>query len=1007
MDNDVTFGEWLRRHRRGLDLTQQELAHRLGCGVTTIRKMEAGERRPSKHLATQLAVSLEIAPEEYGRFITFARAGHYSDRPPPSAVRLPGISSADTVKISSPPFLAQSTASEKPPPTFVTRERELAELETALETARTGQGQIRFVIGGAGRGKTMLVQEFARRAQEAKTDLLVISGFCNAHTGLGDPYLPFREALTMLMGEVSAKWAAGLITTAHARPLWESMPLTMPALVKQAPDLIGSFVPAEPLLERAAIFTPPDAPWFQHLMTLTAPVPSASLQQRQILAQYMGLLKTVAAERPVLLILEDLQWVDAPSISLLFHLSREMVNDRILIVGSYRPEEVVLSRDEGHHPLANILGELKRRYGDIWLDLSNLAPAEEQRFVEAYLDTEPNRMDRVFREALFRQTGGHPLFTVELLREMQARGDVHRDEEGYWLAGQAITWTKLPARVEGVIEQRLSWLSTELRATLIVASVEGDTFTAEVAARIQQVDERGLVQQLSQELDKQHRLITAQALDRVGQQRLSLYRFRHHLFQHYLYQSLDELERAYLHEAVGMALEDLYGRQTEAVAVQLARHFEQAGLTEKAVSYLLQAGQRAGRLSASKEAIAHLSRGLALLQSLPDTPERTPQELEFQIALGNALLATKGFAAPEVGQAYRQAQALCQKIGETAQLFPVLHGLHRFYLLRGELTTAREVGEQMLNLAQGRQDPLLLVPAHRVLETSLWFQGEFGQAQAHLEQALALYESRQHPIYVSLYGLDEGVVCLVDAGCVLWFLGYPDQAIQRSGEAISLAQKLAHPFSLALAMNLAILPHQLRRETQRVQEQAEVAVAFLTKHGFAHWLAVNAMYQGWGRAVQKQEEAGITQMRQGLAAYQTTGAETVLPYFLGMLAEGYLKVGQVESGLRALSEALAVVDKNGERWCEAELYRLKGELSLKAGAMVESEDCFRQAIAIARRQQARSLELRATVSLGRLWRQQGKKGEARQMLAEIYGWFTEGFETVDLTEAKALLEGLS
>jgi predicted ATPase len=488
---------------------------------------------------------------------------------------------------------------------------------------------------------------------------------------------------------------------------------------------------------------------------------------------------------------------------------------------------------------------------------------------------------------------------------------------------------------------------------------------------------------------------------------LSLYRFRQHLFQHYLYHALDELERAYLHEAVGLALEALHGEQTETIAVQLARHFEQAGLTEKAVSYLLRAGQRAGRLSANEEAIGHLRRGLALLQSLPDRPERSPQELEFQIALGNALLATKGFAAPEVGQAYRQAQVLCQKIGETPQLFPVLHGLHRFYLLRGELTTAHEVGEQMLNLAQGRQDPLLLVPAHRVLETSLWFQGEFGQAQAHLEQALALYDSRQHPIYVSLYGLDEGVVCLVDTGCVLWFLGYPDQAVQRSGEAISLAQKLAHPFSLALAMNLAILPYQLRRETQRVQEQAEVAVDFLTEHGFAHWLAVNAMYQGWGRVVQKQEKTGFTQMRQGLTTYQTTGAETVLPYFLGMLAEGYLKVGQVESGLRALSEALAVVNKNGERWCEAELYRLKGELSLKAGTKTESEDCFRRAIEIARRQQARSLELRATVSLSRLWHQEEKKGEARQMLAEIYGWFTEGFETVDLKEAKTLLEALS
>jgi predicted ATPase len=381
------------------------------------------------------------------------------------------------------------------------------------------------------------------------------------------------------------------------------MPLTVPALVKQAPDLIGSFVPAELLLERATTFAPAAAPWFKQLMTRTAHAPSAGLEQRQILAQYTALLKTVAAQRPLLLILEDLHWVDASSNALLFHLSREVANDRILIVGSYRPDEVALSRGEVRHPLADIMGELKRRHGDIWLDLGELAPVEEQRFVDAYLDTEPNRLGRAFRAALFRHTRGHALFTVELLRELQERGDLHPDAEGYWIEGEAIDWQTLPAKVEGVIEQRINRLEEDLQAILTVASVEGETFTAEVVARVEQLNERGLVQQLSRELDKQHRLVTTQALDRVGQQRLSFYRFRHYLFQHYLYHSLDELERAYLHEAVGQALEVLYGEQTEPVAVQLAHHFEQAGLMEKAVRYLRQAGDQARRIAAPHEAI--------------------------------------------------------------------------------------------------------------------------------------------------------------------------------------------------------------------------------------------------------------------------------------------------------------------------------------------------------------------------------------------------------------------
>jgi len=1008
IDNDITFGEWLRRRRRALDITQQELAQRVGCGITTIRKIEAGERRPSKQLATQLAVCLDIAPEEYDRLITFARAERYSDRPapPPPAARPTRSPSAPVVTTLPPPFLAQDPSSVEPAPVFVARERELAELETALDTARSGRGQILFVIGGAGRGKTMLVQEFARRVQAADTEVIVVSGYCNAHTGLGDPYLPFREVLNLLTGDVEPKWAAGLIPSAHARRLWEFMPRTVPALVKQAPDLIGSFVSAEPLLERATAFAPANAPWFKQLLTMTAYDPSAGLEQKQILAQYTALLKTVAAQRPLLLILEDLHWVDASSNALLFHLSQEVARDRILIVGSYRPDEVALSRGEVRHPLADIMGELKRRHGDIWLDLGDLAPAEGQRFVQAYLDTEPNRLGRAFREALFRHTEGHALFTVELVREMQERGDLRQDAEGYWVEGEAIDWAKLPARVEGVIEKRISRLTEELQAILTIASVEGEIFTAEVVARVQQLNERGLVQQLSRELDKQHRLVTAQALEGLGRQRRSLYRFRHHLFQHYLYHNLDAMERAYLHEAVGLALEALYGEQTEQVAVQLARHFEQAGLTEKAVTYLLQAGKRAGRLSANEEAIGHLSRGLELLKTLPDTPERTHQELDFQIALGNALVATKGFAAPEVGQIYRQARELCQELGETSELFPVLHGLHRFYLSQGELPIARELAEQILRLAQRQADPLLLVPAQRVVGATLWFLGEFALAQPHIEQGLALYDPQQHSTYVPLYGQDEGVACLVHAGCLLWFLGYPDQEIQRSREAISLAQKLAHPFSVAYALSFAVWTYQFRREARAVKEQTAAIIALSTEQGFPYWLAMSAVHRGWALTEQGQGEEGIVQIRHGLAAWRETGAEMLWRYFLGLLAEAHAKMGQVKEGLAVVAEALAAVPTTGRFW-EAELYRLKGELLLKAEAEAEAEECFRQAIEVAQRQGAKSLELRATVSLGRLLQPQGKREEARRTLAAIYGWFTEGFDTLDLQAARDLLEELS
>jgi predicted ATPase/DNA-binding SARP family transcriptional activator len=915
-----------------------------------------------------------------------------------------------------PLFLSSVSQPSSPPAPFVARERELTALSAALESARVGRGQILFVIGGAGRGKTMLVQEFARRVQEADAELIMVSGHCNAHTGLGDPYLPFREALNMLTGELETRWAAGLITHQQAKRLWELMPVSLPALVEHAPDLIESFIPGQALLSRAATFATDEMPWFNQLAVFVREADRVRLEQSRLFSQYTALLKAIATRQPLLLILEDLHWVDTSSSALLFHLSREVSDSRLLIVGTYRPDEVVLSWGDGLHPLAGIVSELKRQHGDIWLDLGDLAPMEGRQFVEAYLDTQPNRLGAAFREALFRQTEGHALFTVELLREMQERGDLRQDEDGNWAEGETINWNTLPAKVEGVIEKRMTRLEAALQTVLTIASVEGETFTAEVVARVQQLNERELVQQLSRELDKRQRLVTAQGLEWVGEQRLSLYRFRHYLFQHYLYHNLDQMERTYLHEAVGNVLETLYGEQTEQVVVQLAHHFEQAGLRQKAVNYLLQAGKRAARLSANQEAIAHLTKGLTLLETLPDTAERVQQELELQIVLGNALMATKGYAAAEVERVFNRARELCWHAyaGETPHRFPVLYGLWVLHHVRAEHQMARELGQEWLRLAQHQPDAAPLLMAHRVLGVSLLHLGELASAREHLEQSIALYEPQQHRSLAFLYGQDPGIASRILAAWTLWLLGYLDQTLKRSREALALAQELSHPFSLAFALIHAAVLHQLGREGQKAQERVESAIALCTKQGFPFLLAIGTILQDWALAEQGQEKARIAHMRQGLAAYQAIGAGLWRPYSLSLLAQAYQIAGQVKEGLTVLAEALALVEKSDERWWEAELYRLKGELLLKAEggrlkdeAEAEAEKCFWQAIEVARRQSAKSLELRAVLSLSRLWQKQGKKKEACQMLGEIYGWFTEGFDTADLKEAKVLLEELS
>lgn len=927
---------------------------------------------------------------------------------------------ADFSPLVLPPFLAAAHSPPGPTAPFVAREQELAELTAALATARSGAGQILFVIGGAGRGKTMLVKEFARQAQAADTEVLVVSGYSNAHTGIGDPYLPFYEALSMLTGEVETRWAGGLISAEHARRLWESMPLTLPKLVEHAPNLIGTFVPSKGVRERAASFAAPDAPWFNRLVALTSTDAGAKVAQQRILAQYSAALSAIASQRPLLLILEDLHWVDSASSGLLFHLSREAARSRILILGTYRPDEVTLSHGEIQHPLADILSELKRWHGDIWLDLGELAEAEGRRFVEAYLDTQPNRLGSRFREALFNRTAGHALFTVELVREMQARGDLRQDEAGQWIEGSAINWNMLPARVEGVIEKRIQRLEKKLRAILTIASVEGETFTAEVVARVQQMNERGLVQRLSQELDKQHRLVTAQILAWLGPQRLSLYRFRHQLFQQYVYQSLTEMERAYLHEAVGSVLEVIYGEQTEQVAVQLARHFEQAGLHEKATNYLLQAGKRAARLSAYQEAITHVSKGLALLERLPDTPERAQQELELQIALGNALIAAKGFAAAEVEQSYSRAWQLCHQLygGETSQILPILNGRFGHYMTRGEPQTAYQLAQEFLELAQRQHDPAVVV-AHRCVGWSSTAMGQLVSARAHFEQASALYNPTQHRPLTFQYGQDPGPAGFALGALDLWLLGYVEQARHWNDRALMLAREGGHTYTLALTLGLSTWFHHFRRERAVAQEQAEEIIAISTKQGLGLWLAWGTIIRGWALAEQGQGEAGIALMRQGLADAQATGAVFFRAHQLTLLAEGYETVGELAAGLRVLAEAVAQVEKTEERFWEAEIYRLKGELLLKLERTGLSHDveeipdaespeaCFLKAIAIARRQEGKSLELRAAVSLGRLWQQQGKKDQARPILAGIYSWFTEGFDAIDLQQAKALLDELS
>jgi ABC-type oligopeptide transport system substrate-binding subunit/DNA-binding SARP family transcriptional activator len=562
-----------------------------------------------------------------------------------------------------PAFLTEEGARhEVKRPLFVARERELARLDAFLNEALVGQGRVVLITGGPGSGKTALIQAFARRAQTARADLVVAGGNCNAHTGIGDPYLPFREILGLLTGDVEARWAAGAIPREHARRLWSTLPLAAQAMVGAGPNLIDTFVLGRDLVERAMAYPCSGMEWMSRLDELVrgrAPGAGAhGLQQSDLFEQYARVLHTIARERPLVLVVDDLQWADAGSINLLFHLGRRLTGSRVLIVGAFRPEEVALGRGGERHPLEAVVNEFQLRSGDTTV---NLGQAESRDFVEDFLDTEPNRLGVAFRDMLYRQTRGHPLFTVELLRGMQERGDLIQDREGRWVEGPALDWKTLPPRVEAVIAERIGRLDEPLQAVLRAASVEGETFTAEVVARVQRADEWELVARLSGELDRRHRLLRAQGILRLDDQRLSTYRFRHILYQKYLYNSLDPVERAHLHEAVGETLEALCEEQPEAMAAiagQLAWHFQEAGMAAKAIAYLNEAGDRARGLYAHQEAIGAYERALALLKEQGDHGRAARTLMKLGLTYHTA------FRFGEARQAYEEGFALWHQAWE-------------------------------------------------------------------------------------------------------------------------------------------------------------------------------------------------------------------------------------------------------------------------------------------------------------------------------------------------------
>jgi TOMM system kinase/cyclase fusion protein len=844
---------------------------------------------------------------------------------------------------------------------LVGRDEELGLLRRRWEQAKVGEGQVVLLSGEPGIGKSRLVQEL--KEQLGHEGVRRIEFHCSPYHQNSALYPIIDHLQCLLQFEREDSPAVKLEKLQHTlRHYRFAQTATVPLF--------------------AALLSLP------HPAGYPAITVSPQKQKEQTQAALVAWLVEEAEQQPVYTTWEDVHWADPSTLEVLHLIVDQAPTARLYVLLTFRPEFIPPWGNRSH----------VRQ-----LTLSRLERRQVEAMTERVTGGKALPVEAV--QQIVAKTDGIPLFVEELTKMIVESGLVKAVNHHYELT-QPLSALVIPATLQDSLMARLDRLARGKEVAQLAATI-GREFSYGLLQAVALLPESRVQAGLNQ-------LVAAELIQQRRDLSQVTYHFKHALIQDTAYESLLKSKRRAYHQRIAQVLEGHFPETVETQPELVAHHYTEAGLVEQAIPYWQRAGQRASQRSAFVEAVSHCTKGLALLKTQPDTPERAQQELMLQVALGGALINTKGTGAFEVGETYARARALCQWVGETPQLFPVLWGLRVFYLARGEYQTARELGEQMLRLAQSVQDPVLLVGAHYSLETSLFFLGEFALTRVHFEQGVALYDPQQHRSYTSVYGLDPGIPCLANGSWVLWLLGYPDQALKRSYEALTLAQELSHPPSLAFALLGADILHNFRREGQAAQERAEAAIALSREQGLPFYLTAGLVHRGWALAQQGQAEEGIAQIREGLTASRAIGTEAFLASYLGDLAEAYRTAGQPEEGLAVVAEALAVVDKTGERWWEAELYRLKGELTLqskvprlRSKVEQEAEECFQKATEIAQQQSAKSLELRTAMSLSRLWQQQGKKDEARQLLAEIYGWFSEGFDTKDLQEAKALLEGLA
>jgi predicted ATPase len=852
------------------------------------------------------------------------------------------------------PRLPQSAPSQT---TFVGRVAERALLRECLQRAVHGCGGMVTISGPAGIGKTRLSRETGEDAR--RLGFITLAGNCYDR----EDSVPFTA--------VVEAFEAALALAPTPKRFLEDLGDEAAEVTRLMPQLRRLFPDIPPPLQ----VSPEQA-------------------RRSLFNAIVEVVARASRATPMLLLFEDVHWGDEGTLAFLSHFARAMSRLPVVVVLTYRDDEI-----DPVGPFSKTLADLLRCRVE-QIHLRGLPETGVAEMIGALSGREP---PSGLVGLLYTNTEGNPLFVEELFHHLERTGS-----NDAALKALERAELDLPHSLRLIIGRRLARVGEETRKILGTAAVIGRSFTFALLEAATHLDAEQLIE-LVEEAEKAG-LISSRLRYPDAQ-----FKFAHELIRRAVLDDLSVARQQLLHRNVAAAIELLHPNTAEDHAEDLAYHLWNAGAaaeTDKTVRYLQIAGTKAVQTAANGVAVGYFKKALEIVNSAPDSPERVQAELMLQLGLSVPLITTKGFASPDVEAVFARARHLCRQAGEAPQLFPVLCGLWLFHTARAEHILARDLADQCLRLAEKGGDPALLLAAHHALGVSLSLLGDYGLALEHLEQNIKLYDPDQHRALAFQFGQDFGVVSRSHAALDLWHLGYHDRALSMTDEALRLARRLSHPHTLAAALIFAARVHLLSRDAPAGLARSEEALKLSGEGDFGFWRPVATIYRGYALAQGEEIEEGIAQIRAGLEAYRDSGNGVGRPTFLAFLAEAYCRAGQPAAGLEALREAYATARQSGERWYESELYRIEGELTLQLSQtrradttqQKRAEDCFLRAVEVARDQKAKLLELRATISLHRLWAAQGKRGESRRQLKELYGWFTEGLDTPDLIEAAELIE---